>query len=144
MELTNNQIAYVYSQKWDEDCRQDALLAALEYEGEVKHYRTWISTVYNNLLKSARTKEARRQELAAERHTELEALISHHDLNDPVEYLEAEALANRVSALSPVLSETLLAYLEGTPVEEIAKGWETTENTIYQRIYQAKKEITNG
>lgn len=145
MNLTTEQIAYLYDQPWDDDVRQDVIVKMLEYEGEVEHFMTWASTVYRNELDSQRTKAARRIELAMERVNDLHQLHGQDDVDDPIQYVEMELMYQRVDDLSPLLAQTMeLLLVEGLNPQEVADKLGLEPNTVYQRIWQAKKEIQDG
>ena len=144
MVLTNDMVTYCMSQPWDEDIRQDVFVRVLEHEGRPEDVNNaWLSRIYTNLKMNGFTTEKRRKELEQEAVAVLEGLQGKDDVHDPLEYLEAEQLIPELGALSPLLYNTLRDYVLGKTPEEIAEDQGVDANTIYQRIHQAKKEITN-
>jgi len=147
MDITQEMYDFVESKNWDEDTKQDVYVILLEkdegYLGDVGMEKM-VTAIYNFRLASYYRKEARRRELERENIQAIAQLHGTDDVHDPVEYLEAEELVERLEGLSPLLKKTLGQYIDGIPIEEMAAVDWTDENTIYQRIHQAKKEILNG
>lgn len=143
MKLTQEMIGRIQALNLDEDARQDLYEAILRYEGEeVENINAWIMGVYNNIINNTRRQEAMRKELEATAVETLEGLVGDDDNRDPLEYMEAEVLIDKlINKLSPLLSRTLEKYLEGMTPEQIAKEEKVNPNTIYQRMWQIRKEV---
>lgn len=144
MELSKSQLEYVYAQNWDPDVRQEALLRALEYNGKVEFFKTWISTIYNNLLQSTSVKATRRGEIVEDNKQRVADMFNRHDNHDPILDVERDELLASVDDLSDTVKDTLLYLTTDRSIEEYAEKEGVAANTIYQRIYQAKKELQDA
>ena len=152
MELTIEQINYVYSRKdWSNDTKQDVLLKALEYEGAAhidqimsslrEEFVPWITRVGQRIQIDATDKARRRAELQEENAQSMEGLHSDSDINDPLQHLEAEEMVDRINDLSPLLRDTLGQYIDGYTGKEIAEDQGVEPNVIRRRINKIKEEL---
>ena len=151
MELTIEQINYVYSRKdWSNDTKQDVLLKALEYTGVNigtlmsslrEEFVPWITRVGQTIQIDATDKVRRRAELQEENSQSMEVLHSDSDTNDPLQHLEAEEMVDRINDLSPLLRETLGQYIDGYTGKEIAADQGVEPNVIRRRINKIKEEL---
>ena len=151
MELTIEQINYVYSRKdWSNDTKQDVLLKALEYTGINigtlmsslrEEFVPWITRVGQTIQIDATDKVRRRAELQEENAQSMEGLHSDSDTNDPLQHLEAEEMVDRINDLSPLLRDTLGQYIEGYTGKEIAADQGVEPNVIRRRINKIKEEL---
>ena len=145
MKITNEMTEYIAKQNWDIDIAHDVVVKVLEYDGpEIENWQGWLIKIYNNELNSRYNKEARRRELEREHAQLIEQVHGMDDVRDPLEYMAAEDLIKRIRGLSPLLRYALERYIMGVPVEDLAQEESITENAVYQRIHQAKKEIVDG
>ena len=151
MELTIEQINYVYSRKdWSNDTKQDVLLKALEYTGINigtlmsslrEEFVPWITRVGQTIQIDATDKVRRRAELQEENTQSMGVLHSDSDTNDPLQHLEAEEMVDRINDLSPLLRETLGQYIDGYTGKEIAEDQGVEPNVIRRRINKIKEEL---
>ena len=151
MELTIEQINYVYSRKdWSNDTKQDVLLKALEYTGVNigtlmsslrEEFVPWITRVGQTIQIDATDKVRRRAELQEENTQSMGVLHSDSDTNDPLQHLEAEEMVDRINDLSPLLRETLGQYIDGYTGKEIAEDQGVEPNVIRRRINKIKEEL---
>ena len=151
MELTIEQINYVYSRKdWSNDTKQDVLLKALEYHGSNigtlmsslrEEFVPWITRVGQTIQIDATDKVRRRAELQEENSQSMEGLHSDSDTNDPLQHLEAEEMVDRINDLSPLLRDTLGQYIDGYTGKEIAEDQGVEPNVIRRRINKIKEEL---
>ena len=151
MELTIEQINYVYSRKdWSNDTKQDVLLKALEYTGINigtlmsslrEEFVPWITRVGQTIQIDATDKVRRRAELQEENTQSMEGLHSDSDTNDPLQHLEAEEMVDRINDLSPLLRDTLGQYIDGYTGKEIAADQGVEPNVIRRRINKIKEEL---
>lgn len=151
MELTIEQINYVYSRKdWSNDTKQDVLLKALEYTGINigtlmsslrEEFVPWITRVGQTIQIDATDKVRRRAELQEENAQSMEGLHSDSDTNDPLQHLEAEEMVDRINDLSPLLRDTLGQYIDGYTGKEIAEDQGVEPNVIRRRINKIKEEL---
>ena len=151
MELTIEQINYVYSRKdWSNDTKQDVLLKALEYTGINigtlmsslrEEFVPWITRVGQTIQIDATDKVRRRAELQEENTQSMGVLHSDSDTNDPLQHLEAEEMVDRINDLSPLLRDTLGQYIDGYTGKEIAEDQGVEPNVIRRRINKIKEEL---
>ena len=151
MELTIEQINYVYSRKdWSNDTKQDVLLKALEYTGANigtlmsslrEEFVPWITRVGQTIQIDATDKVRRRAELQEENTQSMGVLHSDSDTNDPLQHLEAEEMVDRINDLSPLLRDTLGQYIDGYTGTEIAADQGVEPNVIRRRINKIKEEL---
>ena len=151
MELTIEQINYVYSRKdWSNDTKQDVLLKALEYTGINigtlmsslrEEFVPWITRVGQTIQIDATDKVRRRAELQEENTQSMGVLHSDSDTNDPLQHLEAEEMVDRINDLSPLLRDTLGQYIDGYTGKEIAADQGVEPNVIRRRINKIKEEL---
>ena len=147
MKITEEMIAFAEGQKWSDDIRQDVYVALLEkdegYMGEVP-VEQLVTAIYNFRTIDTLRKDARRRELLLKNLSTIEGLHGSDDCHDPLEYLAAEEVFDKIDALSPLLRSTLTRYVEGADVSDIAASDGVDVNTVYQRVWKAKQEITDG
>lgn len=143
MKITPDITRFVEGLRITEDDKQDLYVKILEYEGPAPDKNeAWINTLYSNLLRDRHRQSFRRQELAKDRHQELEALMGDDDTCDPYEYLAYEETARRVSKLSDCLLQTIVAVdLEGKTPEEYAMELGVRPNVVYTRLSRARKQL---
>ena len=145
-ELTQEVIDMAESQPWEEDLRQDFYVKWLESEKhddeDIKNLRAYINTIYHNLRGSHIGVERRRRELEDEN---IEAITRELGLadnaDDPMEVLIAEEhVAQTLKEMSPLIREAFdRVVIDGESPEDIAAQEWVDPNTIYQRVWKAKK-----
>lgn len=143
MELTQSMIQYCETQPWDADLRQAVYVKVLE-SPDIEVNNSWLARIYHNLRTNKTSIEKRRKELEVEFEEDirLHTVGEEHEYPDPLELLIAlEEYEDSVKVLSPLLRATLELLIRGVPVAVVADREGVAENTIYQRIHQAKINI---
>lgn len=147
MEITQEMIEFAEGQKWDDDVRQDVYVILLEKaDGYMKKASVpqLMTSIYNLLVLNGFRQDTRRKELVRENIQAIEMFHGTDDVCNPLEYLDAEALFDRVRTLSPLLKKTFYGYLDGVTPDQMAEHEKVDVNTIYQRIHAIKQELHNG
>jgi DNA-directed RNA polymerase specialized sigma24 family protein len=147
MKITQEIQDFTEAQKWDEDVKQDVYVILLEkeegYMGNVS-VEQLVTSIYNLRCLNGYRQEARRKELVEENIQAIEAFHGTDDTHDPLEYMGAEEILNKISNLSPLLYDTLSDLLDGMTPRQCAVIDKVDTNTIYQRIHAIKQELHNG
>lgn len=147
MKITTEMIEFAEKQTWDDDARQDVYVVLLEkeegYMGNVS-VEQLVTSIYNLRMLNGYRQDTRRKELVQENVQAIERFHGTDDIHDPIEYMGAEEMLDRVASLSPLLYNTLHDYVDGMTVPEIAARHNTNNNTVYQRIHEIKQELHNG
>jgi len=145
MTLTQKIIDLIDRLSFTEDVRQDLYVKILsmdadkvpEFESD-DHLRSWLARIGYNVKMKEVAREASRR---GNEHKAAEAwLFSDSDNADPLDYLEAEGVIDKIDDLSQLLRETLAAlYIDGDSVADMAAQQNVTEDVIYKRISRARK-----
>lgn len=151
MEITDRIIAYVEKQKWDEDAKQDLYVQILENDEPVDtpskslaQLQLELRTRYWNLLRNAMFVERNRKRILDERAGTIRSVLGlKGESPDPADVLEAQSeIEGKLRDLSPLLRATLEQVVLGdSSVEEFAESEGISPNTVYQRVWEAKKQI---
>ena len=145
MELTQLLIKAVEIAIKDEDVRQDAYVRLMEMDSlpelkEPAKLVRYLRVMGANIQKDKYRSETRRQEIEQEGGSALR--ISDTDSADPIEYLVAEGVIDRIEELSPLLLDTLTdVYLNGKGISELAKDEGVSTAVIYKRISRARESL---
>ena len=148
MEITQKVMDVVEAQKgWSDDIRQDLYVRMLEGEDieflDDNHLLRTVNAYYANMLKSGVRRDIRRKELMDEFADTIILNTAPDQGDDPLDILSAEEeVGDRIDSLSPLLYDTLVAVaVDGLTAEQIAEADEVSPNTVYQRLWEAKKIV---
>ena len=151
-ELTSSVMDIVESSKWDDDTKQDFYVRWLELEDmpefvELSHLRGYCQQVYNNLHRNELRKKRNRQRIEQESKDEIiRELGLDGQSADPRDLLMAqEEYEDILKHMSPLIRAAYTGVvLNGEDVGSVAEAGRTTPNVIYQRVWEAKKQIKEG
>lgn len=146
MQITRRVRKLVESNKnWDEDLKQDLYVQLLEAEEDPDLITKGnINQRYYHLAHNRRWVDNNRQRLIDDNIHAIRQGLGMKAVASPLddELSTIEEVKERFSTLSPLLERTLVrVVLEGASPEEVAEEEEVSANTIYQRVWQAKKQI---
>lgn len=146
MELSDRVISIIESMKHvNEDAKQDLYVKWLEQEGTLEgksdsDIRSMASLYAWNIQSNENFKENNRRRLEDENAETIQNMFNMNDFEpDPMDVLEGEQeFERKLKLLSPLLEGTLELVNQGFNSSEIAEHYGCSENTVYQRLWQAK------
>jgi len=150
--LNDRIIEIASSLPWDDDLIQDFYLWHLKYGKEemsypymdVERIKAYILSVLMNIRSNKLMKERRRQQLDKSEAERIKQNLGYRESNaDPLQVLSAdESLSGRLNDMSPLLRETLLAFIQdGLSPEDIAKRDGDDVEAVRKRITRARNQL---
>ena len=146
-ELTEKVMYIVENTSYSEDEKQKFYVAWLEMEEPVIvqpiNLEYYIKVRMSNMAKNAAwTKRNRKRLLEENKEIVRKELGLDGTSDDPADIVQANAwVEGKLKLLTELQLATLIAQMQGLTYAEIAAEEGTTENVIYQRIHQAKKQL---
>ena len=146
MELSDRVIRVVESMKGlDEDSKQDLYVKWLEQDGTLMNksdsdIRNMASIYAWHLSSNKEHVERNRRRLEDENAETIQNMFNMNDFEPDLMdvFIADEEFERKLKLLSPLLEGTLELMNQGYTSAELAEHYGVTENTIYQRIWQAK------